>query len=94
MVLIEAIIAGLPVIASGVCGFAHYIEDADAGRVMAEPFEQAEFDQAVAEAVADGELRERWSRNGVAFGREHDELYDMPKHALEFIEECIDGLRA
>ena len=86
MVLIEAVIAGLPVIATAVCGFAHYIEEAQAGRVIPEPFDQAELDAAVRDALEDETARARWSANGVAFGREHQELYDMPSEAVRFIE--------
>ena len=89
MVLIEAIIAGLPVIASGACGFAHYIDDAQAGVVLDEPFAQAEFDRYVVAALSEPLQRKQWSNNGVEFGRAHDELYDMPAHALRVIDEYI-----
>ena len=39
-VLLEALVAGLPVLATAVCGYAHYIEEAEGGRVVAEPFVQ------------------------------------------------------
>jgi len=86
MVLIEAVIAGLPVIATSVCGFAHFIKDADAGVVLAEPFEQSELNEQVAIALGDDACRQRWSANGVRFGRTRQDLYDMPRHALECIE--------
>lgn len=94
MVLIEAIIAGLPVIASSVCGFAHYIDEAQAGVVVPEPFVQEDFNRIVLDALGDQEQLHRWSENGAAFGRDHDELYDMPRHAVDFIEGCIHDLRA
>jgi UDP-glucose:(heptosyl)LPS alpha-1,3-glucosyltransferase len=93
MVLIESVIAGLPVVATAVCGFSHYIEDADAGVVVPEPFDQGDFNAVVIDALRDPDRRVRWSANGVEFGREHDELYDMPRHAVEFIEECMHDLR-
>jgi UDP-glucose:(heptosyl)LPS alpha-1,3-glucosyltransferase len=34
-VLLEALVAGLPVLTTAACGYAHYIEDAAAGRVIA-----------------------------------------------------------
>ncbi len=40
-VLLEALVAGLPVLVSAVCGYAHYIAEADSGLVLDEPFEQA-----------------------------------------------------
>ena len=94
MVLIEAVIAGLPVIATAVCGFAHYIDDAQAGVVMPEPFVQEDFNRTVLDALRNKDQRDLWADNGVAFGRAHDELYDMPRHAVDFIEECIHDVRA
>jgi UDP-glucose:(heptosyl)LPS alpha-1,3-glucosyltransferase len=90
MVLIEAVIAGLPVIASGACGFASYIEDADAGLVLSEPFVQGDLDRAVASTLANSDQRARWSANGVRYGQIHDELYDMPAHAMAVIEATVE----
>ena len=89
LVLIEAIVAGLPVIATEVCGFAHYITDAQAGRVVSEPFQQAELNQFVSQALAAPEQRRLWTESGVSFGAEQAELYDMPRHALEIIEGVV-----
>ena len=89
LVLIEAIIAGLPVVATAVCGFAHYIEQANAGVVIPEPFIQAEMDRVVVEALEDSQCRRRWSENGVAFGRTRNDLYDMPANALREIEHYV-----
>ena len=86
LVLIEAIIAGLPVIATEVCGFAHYIEEAEAGLVVPEPFEQDTMNEMVAQALKDPEKRECWSSNGVAYGQRQIDLYDMPANALAVIE--------
>lgn len=91
LVLIEAIIAGLPVIATGACGFAHYIEEAGAGRVLAEPFSQAHLNQAVVRALDDEAQRQTWSAAGVAFGQTHQELYDMPRHALSIINQLVNS---
>jgi UDP-glucose:(heptosyl)LPS alpha-1,3-glucosyltransferase len=44
-VLLEALVAGLPVLTTAVCGYAHYMVEADAGLVVPEPFEQACLDQ-------------------------------------------------
>jgi len=91
MVLIEAVIAGLPVIATGVCGFAHYISDADAGVVIAEPFEQNSLNQAVIAALENPQQRARWSAHGVQFGQHQQQLYDMPAHAVSYIEGYIEA---
>ena len=40
-VLLEAAVAGLPVLCSGICGYAFYIDNHALGVVMLEPFDQA-----------------------------------------------------
>jgi glycosyltransferase involved in cell wall biosynthesis len=42
-VLLEALVAGLPVLATAVCGYAHYIEEAEGGLVVPEPFAQSRW---------------------------------------------------
>jgi len=84
IVLLEAIVAGLPVLASSVCGFAHYIEAADAGRVLPAPFEQAHLDAALAEILDDDALRARWRANGLAFAERAD-IYSLPERAADLI---------
>ncbi|MEM9621832.1 MAG: glycosyltransferase family 4 protein [Pseudomonadota bacterium] len=89
LVLIEAIIAGLPVLATSVCGFAHYIHEADAGVVLAEPFCQTDLNQNLRQALINTTDRQAWSANGVAFGQQQEGLYDMPNHALGVIEAVL-----
>lgn len=89
MVLIEAVVAGLPVVTTSVCGFARFVDEAQAGAVIAEPFAQQTLNDAVANALNDPELRQDWSKNGVAFGLARDDLFDMPNQAVEFIEATI-----
>ncbi|MBU1330287.1 MAG: glycosyltransferase family 4 protein [Gammaproteobacteria bacterium] len=83
-VLLEALVAGLPVLVTEVCGYAHYIRDADAGRVLPSPFEQAQLDRYLTEMLADAEQRAVWSRNGLAFADTAD-LYSMPQRAADVI---------
>lgn len=47
IVLIETLVAELPVIVTEVCGYASHIDAAKAGAVLSEPFNQAEFNQAL-----------------------------------------------
>lgn len=83
-VLLEALVAGLPVLTTAVCGYAHYIEDADAGRVLPEPFVQAHLDQALAEMLGDADARRRWQFNGLTFAARAD-LYSLPERAADLI---------
>jgi len=83
-VLLEALVSGLPVLVSEVCGYAHYIAEADAGRVVPAPFEQEMFNRMLAEMLADDAARTTWGANGLAFADSAD-LYSMPQHAADVI---------
>jgi UDP-glucose:(heptosyl)LPS alpha-1,3-glucosyltransferase len=83
-VLLEALVAGLPVLASAACGYAHYIEDADAGRVVPAPFEQAALDRMLSQMLADDAARAKWSANGLVFADRAD-LYGLPERAADII---------
>lgn len=83
-VLLEALVAGLPVLTTAACGYAHYIEKADAGRVIPLPFAQGALDQALAAMLADGAARRQWHANGLAFADRTD-LYSLPERAADVI---------
>ncbi|WP_296259133.1 MULTISPECIES: glycosyltransferase family 4 protein [unclassified Pseudomonas] len=83
-VLLEALVAGLPVLVSAVCGYAHYIAEADSGLVLDEPFEQNQLNQFLARMLKDDAARGVWRRNGLAFADTAD-LYSMPQHAADVI---------
>jgi len=83
-VLLEALVAGLPVLVSAVCGYAHYIAEADSGLVLDDPFEQAQLNEYLATMLADDTSRAKWSLNGLAFADTAD-LYSMPQHAADVI---------
>ena len=83
-VLLEALVAGLPVLVSAVCGYAHYIAEADCGKVLDEPFEQTQLNRYLAQMLSDTAQRAAWGRNGLAFAETAD-LYSMPQHAADVI---------
>ena len=82
-VLLEAIVAGLPVIATDICGYAPYIEQADAGRLIPSPFQQETFNAMLESMMTKLEYSD-WSANGIAFAAVAD-IYDMPKLAADYI---------
>tara|TARA_B100000401_G_C52643527_1_gene641927 strand:+ start:67 stop:822 length:756 start_codon:yes stop_codon:yes gene_type:complete len=88
-VLLESVVAGLPVLATDVCGYAHYIEEAGAGRLIPSPFKQETFN-VLLQSMLLSEERQAWSENGIAFSR-HADIYDMPKRAAEFIDKAINS---
>lgn len=83
-VLLEALASGLPVITSAVCGYAHYIEKAQAGWVIPKPFDQDLFNRTVRDALEDDNLRDI-GRRGAEFARTED-LYGMVEAAVRAIE--------
>ena len=83
-VLLEAVVAGLPVLTTAACGYAHYIEDADAGRVVPLPFEQQALDRMLLDMLSDDAARRQWGHNGLAFADRAD-LYSRPERAADII---------
>lgn len=83
-VLLEALVAGLPVLVSAVCGYAHYIAEADSGLVLDDPFEQTQLNDYLKTMLSDDAARAKWSLNGLAFADTAD-LYSMPQHAADVI---------
>ena len=83
-ILLEAIIAGLPVIATEVCGYSCYIQQADAGLVIPSPYQQQYYNQLLLNMMA--VLPDAvWSDNGIQYGR-YANLYDRARVAADFIE--------
>jgi UDP-glucose:(heptosyl)LPS alpha-1,3-glucosyltransferase len=87
MILLEALSAGLPVLATDVCGYAFHLERAQAGCLLAAPFDQTACDTAVYEMLISNE-RASWSANGVSYAARED-LYSCHQRAVEVIESVI-----
>src|SRR5690606_13819626 len=83
-VLLEALVAGLPVLTTAACGYAHYIEEADCGLVVPEPFEQNTLDNWLARILDDPETRREWQQNALEYAEGAD-LYSMPERAADVI---------
>ncbi len=83
-VLLEALVAGLPVLCSAVCGYAHYIDEATGGRVIPEPFAQATLDALLREMLADRAQRAAWQRNALAWAESAD-IYSNAERAADII---------
>ena len=83
-VLLEALVAGLPVLVTDICGYAHYIGEAEAGCLIASPFAQEAFNTALAGMLADPVARARYSSNALAFS-EHADIYSLHEKAVDFI---------
>lgn len=83
-VLLEAVAAGLPVLASAACGYAQHIVIAQAGRIVPEPFSQPDLDRALAEMLGRRAELDRMRRNALAYADSTD-LYSLPERAADII---------
>jgi len=86
-VILEAIIFGLPVIATDVCGYAPHISQANAGIILHSPFEQSLLDQGL-EAMLVSDKRALWRENGLEYGK-NPNLYKMPETAVNEMENWV-----
>lgn len=84
VVLIEALVSGLPIVCSGICGHAGHVRKALAGVVLSEPFEQAELNRCLLDVLAKGCLPSH-SANALAYVAGMN-VHDMPERAAEIIE--------
>jgi UDP-glucose:(heptosyl)LPS alpha-1,3-glucosyltransferase len=82
MVLLEAVVAGLPVLTTAACGYAFHVETAQAGVVLPEPFEQGRLNHALRHLLQSD--RSVWRDNGILYGQTQD-LYDMPQTAAKLL---------
>lgn len=90
IVLPEAIAAGLPVLTTAVCGYAHYVADANCGEVLAEPFRQKAFNEVLRRALTQPALRAAWAANARHYADTQD-LYSLPEKAADIITGDLHG---
>ena len=84
MVLLEAMIAGLPVLTTETCGFSYYVRDWSMGRVIGEPFAQSRLNGALKDMLRHKD-RDHWIAAGRRFAAEAD-IFSMTDHAVAEIE--------
>lgn len=87
-VLLEAMISGLPVLTTDVCGYAHYLAEANAGVVLPSPFEQVAFNTTLQKMLLSPN-RSQWQKNGLAFA-EYSDIYSLPERTADLIEKLGD----
>jgi len=87
--LLEAMVAGIPVVATQTCGYSHYVTEAEMGAVIADDADAAVIADTVALLLhtPSGE----WHRRGKAFA-DNTEIYDRALQCV-IIMESLAGMR-
>jgi UDP-glucose:(heptosyl)LPS alpha-1,3-glucosyltransferase len=87
--ILEAVVAGLPILTTASCGYAFHVERANAGYVVEEPYQQESLNDVFTEMLEVlrrlENSRSDWSLNGLTYGSE-DRFFEMPKVAVNKIE--------
>ncbi|MDE0661754.1 MAG: glycosyltransferase [Gammaproteobacteria bacterium] len=89
MVILEAAIAGVPVLTTANCGYATILRESDAGIVTPAPFEQGRFN-ADLERLLTADERAHWSHRGRQLAAD-ESLYAMAPRAVELLEAAASG---
>ena len=85
-VLLEALALGCPVLCSGVCGYATYVEEAEAGIVLKEPFTQQELNEKLCYVLETPDVLKQFSSNALSYAKQAD-IYSMHEKGADIIEE-------
>lgn len=83
-VLVEAMAAGLPVLASDVCGYSFHVNNAGAGELVPSPFDQNKLNHMLAFMLT-SEEKATWRENGKNYIAETD-VFSLPEKAVGIIE--------
>lgn len=86
MVLIEALTAGLPVLTTAVCGYASHIRAAQAGVVLAEPFNQSYLNDTLQHLLDHQNDWMIWRENALNYAQKTD-FYSLADRAAMLIVE-------
>lgn len=92
IVLLEALVAGTPTIATDVCGYAEHIQAAGSGEILKGPFDMNEFVHAL-ETVA-AVPRQKYAGPGVRYAKAHPEFHRMHARIVDEVERCHAGTGA
>ncbi|MBU1398852.1 MAG: glycosyltransferase family 4 protein [Proteobacteria bacterium] len=83
-VLIEAMAAGLPVLASDVCGYGYHVRNGGAGELISSPFEQEKLNHLLSYMLTT-EKRAEWQECGRNYISGTD-VFSLPEKAADIIE--------
>ena len=91
-VILEALVAGLPVLTTANCGYAFHVSDAQAGLVVDAPYQQQIFNEYLLKMLN----RSLWCdwKNNARHYAESSDLYSLTKRAVDLFEQFSRELRA
>ncbi|MFO7817178.1 MAG: glycosyltransferase [Desulfovibrionales bacterium] len=87
-VIIEAMAAGLPVLATDTCGYSFHVIRADAGKVIPSPFNQERMNQMLSSMLS-SDNKKKWQTNAKAYIEKLD-IGQMHKKITEIIEKVAE----
>lgn len=85
MVLLEAMLAGLPILCTETCGYAYHVRDAGAGLLIPVPFVQEKMNELLLFMLGSAATRVEWQRNGLSYIARTD-ISSLPERAVGIIE--------
>lgn len=85
MVLIEAIVAGLPILTTDNCGYAYYVTQAKAGISMPMPFEQDNFNRTVQLLLSQKNQLAQYRQCALDYANQQN-LFSLDQQVLNAIE--------
>ncbi len=89
-VILEAMVAGLPVLVTGVCGYAAHVKNADAGIVLPALFKQSILNAQLYEMLLGDKVN--WSNNALKYADTAD-LYGTPEKVVDIIDRLVVARR-
>lgn len=84
IVILEALVNGLPILTIANCGFSPHVVKANAGIVCQLPFNQIDYNEKLL-FMLNSDLHATWSKNGIDYGQ-HEDLYSLPEQAAKWID--------
>ncbi len=88
--IVEALVAGVPVLATETCGYSEHVLQADSGQVVGcAPFRQEEMDTALAGMIG-SPWRRQWQENALAYSEQND-LGNRPRLVVDILEKIAKG---
>jgi len=83
-VILESMVAGVPVLATEICGYAFHVKAAHCGLIVPEAFRQDEMNKLLSQLLAEEDLK-KLGKNGSSYSDITD-LYSRHKTAAKIIE--------